>query len=106
MTTRTLVLAAALAVLAASPAIAGMCDQPPFSLTPQSYEILTSLFGEENMHDLLGNVCRAKYTHDAKKREALHEIGISNAEIDNNDVGYVAVKVLEAYARTLQKPKP
>jgi hypothetical protein len=76
-------------------AFAGKCDQPPFGVAARKYEDLAALFGAENIHDLLRNTCRAKYMHDAKMRKTLHRIGFSDEFIDGNDVGYIALKVLQ-----------
>ena len=76
------------------------CDRPPFGMDTQKYGDLVALLGAENIHDLLRNTCRAKYMHDAKMRKALHAIGFSNELIDGNDVGYIALRVLQEFART------
>jgi hypothetical protein len=83
---------------AATPAAAGMCDQPPFGIKPAGmYDKLAALTGPETVHDLLHNICRAKYMHDTKMRVTLHQIGFSDEFIDGNDVGYVAIKVILAF---------
>jgi hypothetical protein len=82
---------------AVPPAFAGMCDQPPFGVKRQEiYNILTSIAGPDAVHDMLHNICRAKYMQDTKMRQTLHRIGFSDELIDDNDVGYVAYKVLQA----------
>jgi hypothetical protein len=78
-----------------TPALAGMCDQPPFGVK-HNYNDFAEIFGAENIRDLFHNVCRAKYMHDIKMRQTLHRIGFSDELIDGNDVGYVALKVLQA----------
>jgi hypothetical protein len=93
--------AAIVIVTAAPPAFAGMCDQPPFGMKhPEIYHDLAALAGPDAIHDLLRNICRTKYMHDAKMRQVLHEIGFSNEFIDGNDIGYIALKVLQEFART------
>ena len=89
--------AAIVIATAAPPAFAGMCDQPPFGMKHlEIYHDLAALVGPDAIHDLLRNTCRAKYMHDAKMRQVLHRIGFSDELIDGNDVGYVAIKVLQA----------
>jgi hypothetical protein len=91
--------AAAAIVIATAipPAFAGMCDQPPFGMKyPEMYHDLAALAGPDAVHDMLRNICRTKYMHDTKMRKVLHRIGFSDEFIDGNDVGYIAVKVLQA----------
>jgi hypothetical protein len=94
-----ILLAAGLA-LAATPALAGMCDEPPFGVKyPEMYDRLAALTCPDAVHDMLHNICRAKYMRDAKMRKTLHRIGFSDELIDGNDVGYIAVRVLQEFIR-------
>jgi hypothetical protein len=94
---RTVIFAAAIAIAAAvPPAFAGMCDQPPFGIKyPEIYNDLAVIAGPEAVHDMLRNICRAKYMRDAKMRKLFHKIGFSDEFIDGNDVGCIAVKALQ-----------
>jgi hypothetical protein len=92
-----LALAAGLTVAVAAPAPAAMCDHPPFGIKyPEMYDVLATLAGPDAVHDMLRNICRTKYMHDAKMRKVLHRIGFSDELIDGNDVSYIAVKTLQA----------
>src|SRR5947208_1844479 len=76
-TLTTIVVALVIAVAAASQAMAGMCDDPPYGANQKSYKLFVDLFGEVGTLDFLPNVCRAKYKGDEKIRKALVDIGVS-----------------------------
>ena len=98
-TLTTIVVALVIAVAAASQAMAGMCDDPPYGANQKSYKLFVDLFGEVGTLDFLPNVCRAKYKGDEKIRKALVDIGVSSYEIDHDDVTLIAIKVLKEYAK-------
>jgi hypothetical protein len=62
---------------------------------PEMYDDLAALAGPDTIHDMLRNIRRTKYMHDAKMRKVLHRVGFSDEFIDGNDVVYIAVKVLQ-----------
>jgi hypothetical protein len=78
MRTLTTIVALVIAVAAASQAMAGMCDEPPYGADPKLYKIFVDLFSQGSTVDFFPNVCRAKYKGDEKMRKALIDIGISN----------------------------
>ena len=98
MRTLSTIVALVIAVAAASQAMAGMCDEP-LGANEKSYKLFVDTFGKAGSLDFLPNVCRAKYIGDEKMRKALIDIGISNYELDHDDVSLIAIKVLKEYAK-------
>ena len=89
-----------IAVAPASQAVAGLCDQPPYGADPKLYKIFVDLFSQGSTLDFFPNICRAKYKGDEKMRKALIDIGISNYELDHDDVSVIAIKVLKEFAKS------
>lgn len=87
--------AAIVIATAVPPAFAGMCDQPPYAQKPEFYQKIVELFGRDTLKEFLSNVCRVKYYGDEKTRKAMVDIGITPYEIDHEDVGLIALKVLQ-----------
>ena len=89
-----------IAVAPASQAVAGLCDGPPYGADPKLYKIFVDLFSQGSTLDFFPNICRAKYKADEKMRKALIDIGISNYELDHDDVSLIAIKVLKEFAKS------
>jgi len=99
MRTLSTIVALVIAVAAASQAMAGMCDEPPYGANEKGYKLFVDTFGKAGSLDFLPNVCRAKYIGDEKMRKALVDIGVSSYEIDHDDVTLIAIKVLKEYVK-------
>jgi hypothetical protein len=94
-----IVVALVIAMAAASQAMAGMCEEPPYGASEKGYKLFVDTFGKAGSLDFLPNVCRAKYKGDEKIRKALVDIGISSYEIDHDDVILIAIKALKEFAK-------
>jgi hypothetical protein len=93
-----LVLAAAAVV---PPAFADVCDQPPFgSKNAQIVEDFMAIgLSRAGVHEMLRNICLAKFMHDPRIRKAMHEVGFSDELIDRSDVGGIAARALQEFIR-------
>ena len=101
-TLTTVALALLIGVAAASQAMAGMCDEPPYGADPKRYKLYIDTLGKLgnlSKQDLFPNICRAKYKGDEKLRKALVDIGVTSYEIDHDDVAVIALKVLQEFAK-------
>ena len=80
-------------------------DEPPYGANPKHYKLYVDTLGDLgnlSKHDLLPNICRAKYKSDEKIHKALVDVGLTSYEIDHDDVAVITLKVLQEAKKFVQ----